>query len=426
MNFENSTFFIIPVAMRDTKKVTETLLSSGDWERDMRICRPNYLLSYVHALSADEERFQVLRYLKTETLPVHLFEEKLEYSVKPKIKEFYFCAFGTGVGFLECRVCYGDMPVSEIMDFAYTFKRADNADRKKLLKEGEISLKTAVDLLLMREKTDIKPFFAYHNDIQSNCICYHTLLLPKEVAAREDIDRLCFYFKRSYDSAYLYNAQNGTGEYDMIYKPYGYMVWAGCQEGLVAIACETDNAKTNYFLQNYYFGNLISDYHFMYLLLLNQRFTSLKLIDTLASVTEDRESLEKIGVCAADLATRYAFHVISDEMVYQNIYSDMYRIFHIDELSVDVKECGERMQALQNASFERNERKSARLLFALSCLTAFSALVDATGYFDRFLPDLPLATLIGTCSVVSVFIGILLRNMWESRTRKRKIKKLKR
>ncbi len=424
MNFENTTFFIIPVAIGDMAHVTDALLASGDWERDKTICRPNFLLSYVHALSADEERFRVLRYLKTDELPIHMFEKKVGYTQSPKIKEFYLCAFGTGVAFLECRVAYGDMPITEIMDFAYHFKKADAADRKKLLKEGEVSLLTAAKRILMCEETGALPFFAYHNDIQYNCICYHLIRLSREQAKEEDVDRLCFYLKRSYDSAYLYNKENAVGEYDMIYKPYYYMVWAGCQEGLVVIASETDTDKTNYFLNNYYFGSLLSDYHFMYLMLLNQRFASLKFIEELASASDERASLERISVSAADLSTRYAFHVISDEMVYQNIYSDMYRIFHIDELSVDVKECGERMHTLWNAAAERHEKRSSRLLFALSCLTAFSALVDATGYFDRILPDFPLATVIGTCSVCLVFALIFMRNLWEGkRTKKKKSKK---
>ena len=87
MNFENTTFYIIPVAIDDMPVFADTLLATGDWEKDSVICRPNYLLNYVHALADDPSRFRVLRYRKTEELPIHMFEQKLKYSVKPKIKE---------------------------------------------------------------------------------------------------------------------------------------------------------------------------------------------------------------------------------------------------------------------------------------------------------------------------------------------------
>ncbi len=420
MSFENTTFYIIPVSVNDMEAFTDALLASGDFEREERLCRPNYLLNYAHSLATDPTRFRMLRYRKTDALPIHMFKEMLGYTVSPRITDIYLCAFGTGVAFLEYRVAYGDMPLSELMDFAYTFKRADHADRKKLLREGEISLMTASKQILDVKNTGAELFFAYHNDIQSNCICYHLIRLTREQAAQNDIDRLCFYLKRSYDSAYLYDKANDSSEYDMIYKPYYYMVWAGCQEGLVMITTETDTPKTNFFIENYYFGNLISDYHFMYLMLLNQRFGSLKCIEMLASAPDDRPSLERISSAAADLATRYAFHVVSDEMVYQNIYSDLYRIFHIDKLLADVKECGDRMAAVQNAAYERHERTTSRLLFALSCLTAFSALVDATGYFDRLFPFMHLATAIGTVCVCGVILFTLGRSLLESRRDKKK------
>ena len=420
MSFENTTFYIIPLSVEDMTAFTEHLLKSEKWEREEKLCRPNYLLHYAHSLATDPSRFRVLRYRETERLPICTFQKTLNYSVSPRITDIYLCAFGTGVCFLEYRVAYGDMPLSELMDFAYTFKKADGADRKKLLSEGEISLMTASKQILDTEKTKAKLFFAYHNEIQSNCICYHLIRLSKEQTAENDIDRLCFYLKRSYDSAYLYDKDNDSSEYDMIYKPYYYMVWAGCQEGLVMLTTETDVPKTNFFIENYYFSNLISDYHFMYLMLLNQRFGSLKCIDALAAAPDDRPALERISTAAADLATRYAFYVISDEMVYQNIYSDLYRIFHIDKLLADVKECGERMAAVQSAAAERHEKTTSRLLFALSCLTAFSALVDATGYFDRLFPWMGIATAIGTLCVGGVLLVTLGKNFLEAWRDKRK------
>jgi hypothetical protein len=216
----------------------------------------------------------------------------------------------------------------------------------------------------------------------------------------------------------LYDGKNDASDYDMIYKPYSYMVWAGCQEGLVMITHETDHESTNSFLDKYYFGNLIADYHFMHLMLLNQRFASLLHVEALARASDDSASLERIHADAADLATRYAFHVISDEMVYQNIYTDMYRILHIDKLLSDVEECRARIEAIHNGIAERNEKRTSGLLFGLSWLTFFSALVDATGYMDRFTSHFWLATVLGSLGVLAVFTFFSLRNRFGGKKKK--------
>ena len=410
MGFENTTFYIIPVAIGNMRKYTDTLLSRGDWESDETICRPDYLLSYIHSLAHDPDRFRVLRYKKTAELPIHMFRDWVKYTVAPRIEEIYLCAFGTGVAFLEYRVAYGDMPLEEIKRFAYNFKKADNADHKGLLAEGEVSMMTATKQILYTDELGARPFFAYRNNIQYNCICYHLIRLSKEQKKKEDIDRLCFYLKRSYNDAYLYDKENDGSDYDMVYKPYSYMVWAGCQEGLVMITHETDHADTNSFLDKYYYDNLICDYHFMYLILLNQRFSSLLHIEALALAPDDSESLERINADATELATRYAFHVVSDEMVYQNIYTNMYHIFHIDKLLSDVEECRARIKAVQKSIAERNEKRTSGLLAGLSWLTFFSALVDATGYVDRFTGHFALATALGSVGVAIVFTFFSVRN----------------
>ena len=407
MSFHNTSLYIIPVSVGDAIKMTDELLLSGSWEWDHTLGVPNYLLHYVHGLATDRERFRVLSYREPSSLPISVAGGKRRYSSRPSIDAIYLCAFGTGVAFLEFRVSYGDMTVDEIIDFAYHFKKADAADQRGLLKEGEISLMTAARRLLMVERTNAELFFSYRNSFQSNCICYHMIHLSGEQAEREDVDRLCFYLKRSYDSAYLYDKSNDGSEYDMIYKPYSYMTWAGCQEGLVHIASDTDNEKTNRFLNGYHFTNLMRDYHFTYLLLLNQRFTSLKYIDALASITDDTEEVERISAASAILKTRYSFRVVSDEMVYQNIYSDMYRIFHIDKLLLDVADCGSRMEGVEAAESKHHEKTTSSLLLALSVLALFSALVDASGYFDRMFPHMNIATIVGTGSVIGVFLLVL-------------------
>lgn len=80
----------------------------------------------------------------------------------------------------------------------------------------------------------------------------------------------------------------------------------------------------------------------------------------------------------------------------------MYKILGIDCLLSDILDNEGQIEILRNASAAKAEKLSSRLLFGISLLSVFSALVDASGYFDRFEALKSFSTDLGLISTVAV------------------------
>ena len=83
------------------------------------------------------------------------------------------------------------------------------------------------------------------------------------------------------------------------------------------------------------------------------------------------------------LKTSFSFSIVSDDQLYQTVYSKMYMILGIDRLLADVRDNEEQIELLQNQERMNTEKITSVFLFGLSILSLFSVLVDAAGYFDR-------------------------------------------
>ena len=122
----------------------------------------------------------------------------------------------------------------------------------------------------------------------------------------------------------------------------------------------------------------------MYLLLLNQRFSAIVFLGKISRLPSyTKKEKEKLNIGASNLKTVFSFSVVSDDQLYQTVYTKMYSILGIDRLLLDIHDNEEQFELLQNHEMLENEKMTSRFLFVLSLLSLFSVLADAAGYFDR-------------------------------------------
>ncbi len=393
MEFINSSSYFVPVFLGDYVKFNKGIGKDPNWEQVSNdTIKLPYLMNYVTDLAHDPKKYAEYHYTDLGKVSETLFTGKMfsQKSTAVKLLDVRFSCFSTDIGFLEFRISYGDMSLYEIADFAYEFKKAK--------KSGMYETAKKLAALTGEEKI----FFTSTVDFKYECMCFHMIMA--EGVPEKELEAGLNLLKRTYSSGFA-DGRNSENDPDMIYRPYAYDNWAGSQEGLVNIVTDAGpgNTQANFYLKNYLYENLTSDYRMLYLLLLDQRFCALKCIADIAS-TDDKETkrLEHLEKMIIRLKTEFSFRVLSDDMQYQNIYSMMYEILNIDSLLTDIHENESRMAALKSAEMAKTESITNLVLFCLSILSVFSALIDAASYFDRFEHLTEIST------VLSIFGAVVL------------------
>ena len=407
MSYSRSVFFI-PVRLGDFKSFSQSIAQSGRWvETPKAEYLPRYFLNYAVEIAKNESLFRSFTLKAPEELDLYMYEDKLTLDVAPVLSEVRFSLFSTSIGFLELWVSHEGLTTAQIADFSYRFKKAKPTVSPEHLHRTLYE----VALSLIPERAEAEIFFTAAADFKCECYCYHFIHIDGEVD-EGDAERSLFWLKRNYNSSF---SQAGESDYDMVYKPYANDQWGGSCEGLVNITYDPKNDDTNRYLHEIKHSHLKTDYYFLYLLLLNQRFSCIHYITSIAaSFGKPYREIEALNAKIVELKTTFAFNIISDDQIFQNVYAKMYGILGIDSLLRDILDNESQIEIIRRASAVKAEKFSSKLLFGISVLSIFSALIDASTYIDRYSPKSAVSNIIGIAAIGAIVCGCLL---WIYRTR---------
>ncbi len=402
VSYSKSVYFI-PVLLGDYYEFINGAKASGLWaDTSPEKFRPRYLLNYAARIADDDKLFRSFELKNKDILNVYMYEKELDFENTPEIEEVRLSCFSTGVAFLEFWVSYSGLTPEEIADFAYLFKKAAKMSGKTI-SGGKVALYDAAASILP-SGVESKMFFSVTETFKYECVCFHFLHVD-EVPSEEKISTCVRCLSRSYNAKFLNVAES---DYDMIYEPSKNDYWGGSSEGMVNIVFDVENDDSNYYLHNIKLSHLSIDYYFLYLLLLNQKFTAVEYINKVSmACAEDLKKIEEMNREIIKLKTVFSFNVISDDRIFQNVYSKMYSVLEIERLLADVIENEGQLEILQNSSSAKADKLSSKFLFAISMLSLFSALIDASSYFDRIQVLQSFSTLLGFLSVCLTIVVCL-------------------
>ena len=308
--------------------------------------------------------------------------------------------FSTGVGFLEFWINYDGMTPEEISNFAYLFKKAAKMCGKKI--ENNTRALYDVANSILPEYLNAKLFFTSTVPFKYECSCFHFIHLDESAEDEKKAQDRLYRLSRSYNTNFSFSFES---DYDMVYKSSESDHWGGSSEGLVNITYDPKNDDSDYYLHHLKLNHLSIDYYFSYLLLLNQRFTAIQYINDIAcAFGKSQAEIALLNSRIVKLKTVFSFNVISDDKIFQNVYSRMYSILEIEHLLADIVDNEEQMQIIQNTKSAKTEQLSNKFLFGISILSLFSALIDASSYFDRINALRPLATILGFLCVCATIV----------------------
>ncbi len=377
------TIFFIPVWFDDFRTFKKSILETELWDHTSPDkLRPGYLFHYAANIASDSSLFQSFTVKDKGGLNVYMYEGEGHFNGTPIIEDVRLSAFATGVGFMEFHVAYTQMTAEDISNFAYLFKKATKRSGKDLA-DSKRSLYDVCESLLPSSPT-CQLFFSAAAKYKYECNCLHFLhkddSLPDADIVSCELHRLC----RSYNSMM---PVSDRGKYDMTYEASCGDYWGGSPEGMVNIVydyCHDENNSSFYYLHSIKPKHLNVDYYFLYLLLLNQKYSALQYISMVAQVIyKPSKDIENLNKRIIQLKNVFSFNVISDDRHFQNIYSGMFEVLEIKNLILDVIENEKQTELLQNAKHANADRLSNKYLFGISILSLFSALIDSASYFDR-------------------------------------------
>ena len=438
MSYSKSIFFI-PVWFDDFEKFTAQMDDMPIWESaNWKKLWVKYLYHYASTISKtkrandkpkaeesqakpkssarrimekrDEDIFALFTLKDAAAAKPYLYGDVLNFTKTPVLEEVRFSAFATGVGFLEFWVSYEDMTLEEITEFSYHFKKANGAGDayKRQLPNGEKLLWDVANSLLPK---DSKIFFSSAHKTKSECNCFHFIHLDQEIPEEQERKAELYRLSRSYRTDMPVSAES---DYDIIYEAGPGDFWSGSPEGMANVVYDAKPGNEDYYLHTLKPKSMENDYYFMYLLLLNQKYSAVEYIRMVSlSLERSVDQVEQLSKRIVQLKNMFTFNVISDDSNFQNIYSKMYRILEIKSLLEDVIDNEGQLKYLQDAKQAKTDLYSNRVLYGLSALTVVSTMVDLATYLDRSIEWFHFNTLVSVLAVgaaVAFFVRLAIQS----------------
>ena len=410
MNFENQSSYFAPFWTKNYAQFCESLQKSGRWEPvpDWQNT-PNYFFDYAKKIISQPDTFRTYIYTGTDLSEIYLYQgyDGLQHDFR--LHQVRCNVFGTGAGFLEFRVKYGEADLETVIRFAYEFKKAKKPDITKGLETGGKISMYDFSARILPDEVGTSLFFTNTKDFKNECPCYHMLKVHPDAYSNEQLEQYLGKLQWTYDLKINLDSSDLNGEYDFSYKANAQDWWAGSSGSLVNISIETGNDESDKYIKTQKMGHLLRDYRMLYLILLNQRYSALYYINEAAK--NDQQSLEYfqlLGHKIAKLKTTYSFQLISDDRNYQYLYAKLYRILKIDLLLQDLEDNKERLLLLRGEETEKTDRKINVILVVIAILSLASVLIDASDYLDRWGIDKTVSTIISLAITVLVLVVVLL------------------
>ena len=224
-------------------------------------------------------------------------------------------------------------------------------------------------------------FYANEGYGKMNILTYAEL--PVDTVA-EEVTRKLFYLGNCYNKGVMYSSSHCIPPNVHWQSPD--IAW-GYSSGALACVTLCGQAMNNRrkFI-NIFAGNVKSNYRFMYLILLHQKYAYYLLLTRLgAGQDKDVEVLEDYKSQLETLRTNFAFSRVSEAAQYQQLYAKLSEEFKLADIDRDVNDPLVTLTQLKHDEEERQDKRRERnmdyALAILAILSIISCVCDGVSLF---------------------------------------------
>lgn len=202
--------------------------------------------------------------------------------------------------------------------------------------------------------------FAHSNDNSQRRIDMFTAALCEKDTSCNDMcscDRLCYRLANTIDD----RDKNLSVAEEHLYRQQEYIRWGFSKRGCGVVANLTGEVNSDGFLENRWFASLQSNYFYLYIMVLHQKYAIYNYLNTVAADNEKklvRVHQERL----IDFNAKYVFSIVSDEFFIQRVYRRMKKENDVDDVYLDLQDELKRLfEYSKMKSEESNEVKNDRL-----------------------------------------------------------------
>jgi len=394
-HFTNTSYFFIPFSCGEPdnyRELINALECSNDWIKVNENIK--YMLKYVadkihetgnkpsrccHFILNNNSR-KISQYIGQ--FKCYYNDNEIKKEFKFNILEIHLYYFSTSVGIIAFKVHFNDNDPFVIANAQYYLKKVS---RQNIYKNGsdesitflDISKKIVEDLHFSQDFDFF--FYSFPSNERANVLSY------LEVEPKDDYRKELYYLRRCYSNGFSY-IRNPSQEKNEIFSLTKNITWGISSEAAVCLSCPQHNNPE--FSKNTFYSNFTSQYLFMYILLLHQKYV-LYLFLTQIGIGEnnDLNKLEKYKSNLYEFETDFVFSCVTEVPQYQILYEKLSASFELEKMYTDVHEPLISLAEIRKkADEEEGKRRDDKLNFALilfSVLTLFSALTDSVSFAEN-------------------------------------------
>lgn len=317
----------------------------------------------------------------------HEYPSACEY--KFAIDEVYAFCFDTGVGIISMNItCTSPIDENSLANVCSVLRcsaeHKDSRQGKAIVIDGKDTYlscvaQTELETLL----GDGFTLFDQFNDNSLKRVDMFSVALcdvPTEDDSLHTYDKLCYRLANALDTR---DKKLILGE-ENFYRHFEYTRWSFSQRGCAVVSNLTEIPSTDGFLQNRWLFSVKSNYFYIYLMVLHQKYAIYNYLNTVAADAQNtnihfnQESL-------IDFNSKYVFAIVSDEPLIQTTYMKMKAVNNVDAVYADLLDELKRMfEYSQLKSNELNEIKNNRLnilSLSISALCSISIIFETINLF---------------------------------------------
>lgn len=299
------------------------------------------------------------------------FKDQYKNEFKISIEGIDLFLFESQIGFLTLKISDKTLQssaenqdiiseIDSVIKLNYSIKHLIYEDNelywnKKISKTETKTFKSSfLDIVCkLTSNLSILTFFDGHisdsdkNMSPNKTIVYSNLILNKCIS-EEEIYKKLYYMRRVFKDSYrIPHYELNDKENSEVYKIFENIYWGIAQEGVASIAYyDSENIRNEEFIKNNHLNNLENSYLYLYIIILNIRYSLLRISLLCAELpkeinkcieiekNEKNEDLtiSKIEEIMSFFRLRGIFREVSNVTHQNNLYKKMWSIYNIDIL----------------------------------------------------------------------------------------------
>lgn len=319
-------------------------------------------------------------------VPIKAENQTPSRTCRIRISEAQIYCFETGIGICTLHIPFGGGTDAEDIadECSLLYRSVEDSDCCVLDSDSATHLSCIAESLLLTLFQDTACYTLFgtvgEND-RKRINMFSCVQFGHDPAAKPQT-----YHQYSYQLANAYDNRDkhfNVSEKDLYFQ-HSYICWSFSTRGCAAISHLTGVKENDDFLNNRWFISAQTNYFYLYIMALHQKFATYNYLSIIAN-DKEMERLEVNQKALLDFNSKYIFSIVSDEQFIQDVHLRFKVATNVDDAYVELLDQLKKMfDYTQFKAAESAEKKNQRLnliSLLISVVCSVSVILDTISLF---------------------------------------------